>query len=183
MNYNKMELPRELWQIIAYNLKFDIGLYKHCFLVNKLLCNIVKQIYNRIPKNMIVKSIFNENHNCQLAYQTTRARFELVDVDTLKIINDEYYKRSHYVGDYQNFPYKLSKNMLLLQKAVITFHKYGDGFKIILKIENFVDDNLQQKCHGICFQYSDDSHNELRMIYCEKIPKLIGRAKEQLPYD
>lgn len=62
-----MDLPIELWHLIAYNLKFDLDLYKNGSLVNKSLCKVVKNIYDKIPNETHIEwrcfnYIPNEKH-------------------------------------------------------------------------------------------------------------------------
>ena len=177
---NKMELPKELWQLIAYNLKFELDLYKYCSLVNKQLCHIIKQIYDKIPNDIVIDTIYNEYGRTIQARNEVYGNFEPIDMDTIKIINEEYY--NYYSCRHINYhdfpmhtmwiclPYTLSKNMLLTQKEIVViFNRDKYTFKLSSKIENFIDNNLCQKCRCICFQ---NWIGMMKVTYCENISQL-----------
>lgn len=135
-----MELPNELWNLIAYNLKFELDLYKNCALVNKQLYYIIKQLYERIPSQLHIKtSSFLECPYRKVRYDfvsNTKITYDCTanEVGTIFVIHkNEILKNNKY-----EFCYYLGRLR----------HQYA----IFCLVPNiFFSDDLQQKCNYIQF--------------------------------
>lgn len=138
---NLMDLPPELWGLIAYELKFELDLYKHCNLVNKQLHNIINQLYNRIQNNIRIVTGPRPG--------LSRNGFEVIDHVTITPIDRE---RNHDDWWCTSDNFILNKNELLSEKkyyliirdAVITYY-----YIFTLNIKNCLNKELNQMCDYI----------------------------------
>lgn len=134
-----MELPTELWNLIAYDLKFELDLYKNGMLVNKQLYNVIKQLYERIPNQLHVKTFADET---SLLYHiiTKIIKSEFAQVHKNKLIEP-----AIEIGD----AFIINRNNLLKHDKCI-FHYYDRRYGIFqINPQNYLDDKLNQICHNI----------------------------------
>lgn len=147
------ELPTELWGLIAYNLKFELDLYKHCSLVNHQLYTIITQLYNKIPNKITIGTHMLDGWNYEL---------ETIDRETIDSCD---YELNHENMWPMSENFIMSRNELLLgKKYYLVFYFDGNMYCYILqlRIKNCLDDDLNQMCHdiGIC-----DDNPVLEVVY------------------
>lgn len=155
-----MELPNELWTLIAYELKFDLDSYKKCALVNKQLCHIIKKIYDRIPDQLYIR---------------TRVLPFWSDEIPQKIIASEYIN-----GYYSNefIPFEIIINELItLHKNELMNHReqtfevelnYG-GFDYYINVYFDMNKLFDKEINQICNSIIIDIYNYQKphIYYCE----------------
>lgn len=138
-----MELPIELWNAIAYNLKFELGLYKNVSLVNKHFCIIVRKIYDRIPNQLCIN---------------TSADFilpsKLITYEHISCLENA--KCHRIVTVTVNRSFTINKNHLLNRNMYAIYYNnenkyYPQHGTFQLKPQNFLDYKLDQMCYDIVF--------------------------------
>lgn len=153
-----MNLPNELWNLICYNLKFELDLYKNCPLVNKRLYAVTKQLYDRIPNQLRIETFqFHPREN---------SLFNVIDTSLSYYCSNNCLDRLNcFIVGYPNL---IDKNELL-KKVRIGINcdcLYSNCFKTVIRItpEKYLDDNFNQICHSIGFEVRDAG---FYIYYCQ----------------
>lgn len=138
-----MDLPNELWSLVCYNLKFELDLYKNCFLVNRQLYEITKQLYDRIPEQLHIKTFYGILHFPQII-----ASENVYEITCMSPVLN---------------PIIINNSIIICKNDLLKHHtrifKYGcDVFtcnvyygRIRLDPHKYFDDNFNQICHSIGF--------------------------------
>ena len=145
-NHNQMELPAELWNLIVYNLKFDLDLYKNGMLVNKQIYNVIKQLYEQIPNQLHVKTFYKNSvkisQDKMIDFNYSKAWLEgirqcsIAIGDMLIMDKCELIKKNHCKFRYLYLP---------------DFSQYG---MFQLEPSIYLDDEMKQTCYNIMFKTS-----------------------------
>lgn len=154
-----MQLPTELWTFIAYELKFELDLYKNVMFVNKQLYYVIKQLYDHIPEQLHIK---------------TNAISTFYNQVPDKFIIKEYNNGSHYYSSLANASIidksiTLHKNEILKNHnhsfKQVSYHGVFDYYVIIrLSPNKFFDKDFNQICKSIHFEIS---YPKFYVYYCE----------------
>jgi len=128
-------LPNELWNLIIYNLRFELFLYKNCILINKQLSKLVKQLYNKIPNQIYLASSVKSDYSDSKEYTLTK-----IDYKSLTSPN--------YSGVVATYSIKLEKKQLLANKQIKLFN-YGCDHSICFDMNKLFDIYLKQKCYDV----------------------------------
>lgn len=137
-----MELPVDLWNLIAYDLKFELDLYKHVVLVNKRLYHIIKLLYDRIPNELYIET----------------GHYNPTMINTYEVIMTEYIPLYSYQSllnlTIVNHPITIHKNELLKKDSrifEIILGLFHFQVKLSLRPNIFFDNNFNQICDMIRF--------------------------------
>lgn len=143
------QLPIEVWRIIAYNLKFELNLYKNCSRINKQLYKIVRQIHEKMPDSVYIKiRPWNEFE-----------QYEMIDVQSVKSQINKWNVAT--ISSYASPVFY--KNELLLGKHIHIYVPYNSQI-IVLKMQDLFDKELNQICRSIVIK---NSHGGNGLYYCK----------------
>lgn len=127
-----MDLPIDLWNFVVYRLKFDLDLYKNCFVVNKSLYCVVKQLYDKIQKFFRIKtfrtnSIVSDKYNI-IDYDRVNDnifQYQHIQLGDLIIIHkNELLKKRNYVFDFDHIGYHKTCHFITINKSFQFFYKF-----------------------------------------------------------